>query len=37
MDKEDWKIVGIALLIAVPLCLLNGIVAGVVYWLITSA
>ena len=37
MDKEDWKIVGIALLIAVPLCLLNGIIAGVVYRLITSA
>lgn len=37
MDKEDWKIVGAGLLIAFLLSLLNGLVVGTVFWLITSA
>lgn len=37
MDKEDFKIIGISLLLALPLCILNGVIAGLLYWLLTTA
>lgn len=37
MDKEDFKTIGISLLLVLPLCILNGIIAGLLYWLLTTA
>lgn len=36
MDREDWRILGIGLLLAVLLGVVNGIVAGAIYWIITT-
>ena len=37
MDMEDVKIFFISLLAVLPLCILNGIFAGVLYWILTTA
>lgn len=36
MDEDDWEILGIGLLLAVLFGIVNGIVAGAIYWVITT-
>ena len=36
MDREDWRILGIGLLLAVLFGIVNGIVAGAIYWVVTT-
>lgn len=36
MDEDDWRILGIGLLLSVLLGVVNGIVAGAIYWIITT-
>ena len=36
MDGDDWRILGIGILLAVLFGIVNGIVAGAIYWVVTT-
>lgn len=36
VDGDEWRILGIGILLAVLFGIVNGIVTGVIYWIITT-
>ena len=36
VNEDDWRILGIGLLLALLLGVVNGILAGAIYWVVTT-